>query len=314
MSSAKQIAANQKNALKSTGPKTTEGKAIVRLNALKHGATATTVVVPFLEHDEDWEAHRQGIVDDYAPSGTIETILAERIAMLLWRLGRTTRYEREVIAVSQETLEAQQLEIKRIMSPEVANSVGALQDEFDHHDHLARSLRRLLKLADYKKIGDFDAVTFIQMAAEAQGVNLKEFPLPGLPTDEPIADLTDWTAKDVRQAITAIAEAGGLSFEELHEDIVAQASMARTQAFIKLEAAKQELDRKRRERLLPDQSALNKISRYEAHLERSLYKAMRELERLQTARQAREQAQSPVDSQKKSTKVEQNGFVLQKTG
>ena len=40
----------------------------------------------------------------------------------------------------------------------------------------------------------------------------------------------------------------------------------------------------RRERLLPDEKTLEKVARYEAHLSRGLYKAMHELEALQTRR------------------------------
>ena len=43
--SLKQVAANRRNAQKSTGPKTANGKAVSKLNALKHGLLAQTVVV-----------------------------------------------------------------------------------------------------------------------------------------------------------------------------------------------------------------------------------------------------------------------------
>jgi hypothetical protein len=50
MTSAKKAQANRQNALKSTGPKTPEGKASVRHNALKHGLLAQEVLLP--EEDE----------------------------------------------------------------------------------------------------------------------------------------------------------------------------------------------------------------------------------------------------------------------
>jgi hypothetical protein len=105
MTSSKQQAANKRNARKSTGAKTAAGKAVVRLNAVRHGLTADTAVVPFIENQADWEAHREGTLKSLAPVGHLETVLAQRVAMLMWRLERANRYERELIALKQETLE-----------------------------------------------------------------------------------------------------------------------------------------------------------------------------------------------------------------
>jgi len=49
MATAKQIAANRGNALRSTGPRTLEGRKASAMNALKHGMTSRTVLLP----DED---------------------------------------------------------------------------------------------------------------------------------------------------------------------------------------------------------------------------------------------------------------------
>ncbi len=55
MTSEKQVQANRRNALKSTGPKTQEGKDIVRHNAVKHGLLSQEVLLP----DEDEAAFRE---------------------------------------------------------------------------------------------------------------------------------------------------------------------------------------------------------------------------------------------------------------
>ena len=47
------------------------------------------------------------------------------------------------------------------------------------------------------------------------------------------------------------------------------------------------MDQYRRRRIIPKQRELATVGRYEAHLERSLYKALHELQRLQAARQGR---------------------------
>ncbi len=56
--------------------------------------------------------------------------------------------------------------------------------------------------------------------------------------------------------------------------------------YTKLEAEKveEQLSDMRRERLLPDTRTLEKVSRYEAHLSRLLFKALHELEALQVRR------------------------------
>ena len=58
---------------------------------------------------------------------------------------------------------------------------------------------------------------------------------------------------------------------------------ARTAAH-KKEEMEQKISRKVRERILPDATTLEKVSRYEAHLSRQLYQALHELENLQKYR------------------------------
>ena len=84
---------------------THEGKEVVRWNATRHGIHSHTPVVPGVEKTEDWENHRDGILRSLQPEGYLEEILAERVALLPWRLNRVTRYETEAIALFQESVE-----------------------------------------------------------------------------------------------------------------------------------------------------------------------------------------------------------------
>jgi hypothetical protein len=92
MTSEKQGEANRRNAMKSTGPRTPEGKEAVRLNALKHGLLSRQVVLP----EEDEEALRElseHLRTELKPVGALENLLLDRIVSAYWRLSRLGRVE-----------------------------------------------------------------------------------------------------------------------------------------------------------------------------------------------------------------------------
>jgi hypothetical protein len=78
---------NRANARRSTGPRTAAGKARSSQNALKHGLRAAPVLLPG-ESAADWREHREGVLISLGVKGTLETELADRVALALWRLRR----------------------------------------------------------------------------------------------------------------------------------------------------------------------------------------------------------------------------------
>jgi hypothetical protein len=82
MSSLKQVEANRRNALKSTGPTTPEGKEHSRRNALRHGLTAETVIAA-LEDAEDYQAFEAAVIADYDVESAVERELVLRLASIL---------------------------------------------------------------------------------------------------------------------------------------------------------------------------------------------------------------------------------------
>lgn len=97
MTSDKQIQANRRNALKSTGPKTPEGKAAVRLNANKHGLRSQEVLLP----GEDAEALKEldeNLRAELEPVGELENLLVDGIIAAHWRLRRLRRVEAGIFA------------------------------------------------------------------------------------------------------------------------------------------------------------------------------------------------------------------------
>jgi len=103
MTSLRQIEANRRNALKSTGPKTVAGKEQSRRNALRHGLTAETVI-GILEDAEDYRQFEAAVIADYDAQSAVERELVLRLASLLWRLRRATTMETGLFEIQAEHL------------------------------------------------------------------------------------------------------------------------------------------------------------------------------------------------------------------
>jgi hypothetical protein len=101
----KQIEANRRNARKSTGPVTDEGKQHSRCNAVRHGLTAETVIGA-LEDAEDYRAFEAAIVADYDAQSAVERELVLRLASLLWRLRRAVTMETGLFEMQADQLRA----------------------------------------------------------------------------------------------------------------------------------------------------------------------------------------------------------------
>ncbi len=86
------IAANRRNARRSTGPRTPSGKTRAAMNARRHGLFAREVLLPG-EDTGEWERFHGRLLADLAPKGELECLLAERVAVLSWRLKRVTGIE-----------------------------------------------------------------------------------------------------------------------------------------------------------------------------------------------------------------------------
>ena len=93
------IKANRKNAKKSTGPRTEDGKARVAKNALKHGLLARDTVLPG-EDPADFDRQLSALEADLQPANSLEFELVRQIADSQWRMRRLTRLETGFIAAA----------------------------------------------------------------------------------------------------------------------------------------------------------------------------------------------------------------------
>jgi hypothetical protein len=88
---AARAAASRRNGAKSRGPKTIEGKARAAQNALKHGFRAQKFVVVGGEDPQEFAALEAALLEELAPEGALQSVLAARIARAAWRLERAER-------------------------------------------------------------------------------------------------------------------------------------------------------------------------------------------------------------------------------
>ncbi len=95
MSSRAKRRANKRNAQKSTGPKTDQGKQRCSQNALKHGLRSRHPVIPG-EDPIEYQHKLDELRADLRPLNSLEDSIVEQIADTSWRLKRITRIEAAV--------------------------------------------------------------------------------------------------------------------------------------------------------------------------------------------------------------------------
>lgn len=168
MTNPKKIDSNRKNALKSTGPKTEEGKKASRMNALKHGILSQEILLP----DEDESALiklREGFNNEFSPVGDIEEILVDRIVSLIWRLKRLGRTE---VGIFRFRLNNRRRDPFMIIS----DDVSALGESFINDGLGANAFSKLSRYESTIERGLFKAIHELQrIQAARQG---KAVPLP----------------------------------------------------------------------------------------------------------------------------------------
>jgi hypothetical protein len=90
-------AINRANSQHSTGPRTEPGKQRTSLNALRHGLTAASPVLPS-EDRAAYESHRRQFFDEYQPATPTETQLVQELIDTSWRLNRIPLLEAKILS------------------------------------------------------------------------------------------------------------------------------------------------------------------------------------------------------------------------
>jgi hypothetical protein len=288
------------------GPRTVEGVERCKLNALRHGLRSLEVVVPG-EDLASWEAHRAAVVDDLDPVGALEEALAEQVAAKLWRLGRVARHEADLIANGQDPDELARAHRVQYGRNRVIESLGPadlpmLEDtrEAEREAASARGkaetwatalghLEGLAAMADEDGFPSWDLYEVLR-----DSLRFKEKELERLFADE--EDEGPFLARHARAMLakhgdpTETAEALIGIWREKVREYEAKARKAERHRKSVVCRYRGAIERRRRQNGLPDAADLDRIQRYEAHLERGLHKA---LERLRDLKQMRGAAPPP---------------------
>jgi hypothetical protein len=323
MTTLAKIEANRRNGELSTGPRTVEGKVVVARNATKHGIFASVPVIPG-ENPEAWEAHRAGVVGSLAPVGLLEVNLAERAALLLWRLQRLARYEAETIAA--EFVEVEAIVVPSLPPPEDLDNILDDSPEQKTRDEQLRDIRRELRntrqeLADVTPAREFFccggmptdqpipfgvAESILETACEIAETddNLRADPpafdskrfLRKLGLSDSNPESVTWTQELIERGIAHYASYGSYSPERFRESVRVELDESVEELTRKVrrlerdEAAVLWLldDRKppkQAKQLLPSNGRDERIAKYERHLHNLLTSTLHELERLQARRE-----------------------------
>ena len=206
----RQAEANRRNAARSTGPVTPEGRRRASLNALRHGLTGQTVVLP----SDDLAAYQKSCTQFHAelkPKGLLETKAIQTIADTYWRLDRIRAMENNLFALAieeQEPLSSDPL-ISAALSQ--AKSLDERSDVFTRLSLYEQRLNRTLEkaLAQLKQLQNERAQAEVgALEAAAKIRNLKEaLKQPWQPEEDGFefssAQLTVWIS---RRRLTREAE------------------------------------------------------------------------------------------------------------
>ncbi|NLX12440.1 MAG: hypothetical protein GXY44_02135 [Phycisphaerales bacterium] len=140
MTTEKQRAANCRNAQKSTGPKTPQGKAVSSRNAVRHGLLARHIVLSDDPNEDpaDLEILLDKLMDQFQPTGPLERLLVERLAAGFWRIRRALRFETQSI---RDARDSSRNFPAQLLQQVTGNTRDPLTILFPHEANLDRLLR-----------------------------------------------------------------------------------------------------------------------------------------------------------------------------
>ncbi|MHC4292221.1 MAG: hypothetical protein ACYSTR_08425 [Planctomycetota bacterium] len=303
--SEKQLIANRQNAQKSTGPITAAGKAVSSQNATRHGLCAEKMVVPG-EDPVEFDQFRDQLFQEFAPVGVLESRLTAQIAAALWKFQRTDRMESDLLSHLQDAQARQQDEYAKrvITAAQKIADAKSLADEVLTAAEI--SVHRVsFEEAQKQWLSTDDGMAF----SKNRWPTDHEYSKPMRAFEAFWAELDQRATQsgDHRQPPPAPADNG--SAEPERTDISYQVMMEQRQRIAALQQADPKRPPPADSALTPEQvptppepvswgpamvndftgsNIMLKFNRYKTQSERSLYRALNELNKLQYLRKRSE--------------------------
>ena len=280
---------NRRNATLSTGPKTAAGKEVVRQNALKHGLLSKDIVITRGEGKEESAQYKDlliRLIDDLEPEGALEEMLVERIAVCYWRLRRAVLAENGEIRKWRDTFTWERIQkrmedfdTQKLLAP--LGKRGLMLDRTKHgHEFLHRKVQEFRGVAE--EVGylteeqEKEALDWFGRASEGFGFQVyffSQIARRAMGASSVLSDPEDTERFDpdrAKKVLVDYLQEGEKNFSRL------------AKALGKLEQL--EDDAEALSRAVPPSDGIDRILRYETSIERQMYRAMNQLERLQRRR------------------------------
>ena len=155
----KKTTSNRINAMKSTGPKTPTGKAVVSQNARSHGILSRHLIVEGESQAEFSELLRL-LAEEFQPVGIVEHALADRVGIAIWRQRRFVRAESAEVSLNQQRFNSwHKNQVGNVLNlgSEVVNNIQAPEDLEETDIALLKEQRNLWKSLSDKPFADLPA-------------------------------------------------------------------------------------------------------------------------------------------------------------
>jgi hypothetical protein len=225
------------------------------------------------------------VLDDLQPIGQVETVIAERVALQLWKLGRVARYERDLMTFAVQDAEKDVGDSERSLLDADIDAWTKAKIRLRRAEEDLETVNGLVDKPGPKRVNEDLAVLLLQRMAAICAVDLydaDDVQFPGWPEGSGLRDIR-WNGEFLVQCLGVIGEQAGHNLATTLRRATAECEARIIDARDVLEDLGLQSARLRQLRRIPNDSSLNNLARYETHLERSLSRNLHELRSLQRA-------------------------------